>query len=78
MVEYKIAIPPVNLWNFSRLKFWKKDIMTLDELVGRMLQLEQEYLDLKLAYEELQREYDAYRTGHRDESETRYDSLGCH
>ncbi len=59
--------------------------MTLDEIVGRMLQLEQDYLDLKLAYEELnkehrllQREYDAYRTGHRDESETRYDSSGSH
>ncbi len=48
--------------------------MTLDEIVGRMLQLEQDYLDLKLAYEELQKEYDAYRTGHRDESETRQDS----
>ena len=53
-------------------------MMNIDEIVGRMLQLEQEYLDLKLAYEELQREYDAYRTGHRDESETRYDSSGSH
>ena len=48
--------------------------MTLDELVGRMLQLEQDYLDLKLAHEELKKEYDAYRNRHRDESETRHDS----
>ena len=33
-------------------------MMNIDEIVGRMLQLEQDYLDLKLAYDELKKEYD--------------------
>ena len=41
-------------------------MIDLDKLIGRVIQLEQEYLELKLSYEELKKEYDAYRNRHRD------------
>lgn len=49
-------------------------MMTIDEVVGRMLQLEQDIIELQRAYDQLKEEYYAYRVRHRDESETRQDS----
>lgn len=46
----------------------------LDTVFNRMVQLELDNLRLKEAYDELKREYDAYRAGHRNEPETRQDT----
>lgn len=59
------------------------EMMTLDEIVGRMVQLEQELLDLRLEHLELKAQYkkdtdEAYRTGYRDGSFSQKDSLGSH
>ena len=58
-------------------------MMTLDEVVGRMVQLEAELLELRKEHEELQQNYtkdvnEAYRTGYRDGSFSQKDSLGNH
>ena len=56
-------------------------MIDIDKLVGRMLQLEQEILDLRLENSELLKAYkkdvdDAYRTGYRDGFESQDHSSG--
>ena len=58
-------------------------MMKLDEIVGRMVQLEQELLELRLEHLELKAQYkkdtdEAYRTGYRDGSFSQKDSLSGH
>ena len=58
-------------------------MMKLDEVVGRMVQLEQELLELRLEHLELKAQYkkeadEAYRTGYRDGSFSQKDSLSGH
>lgn len=54
-------------------------MIDIDKLIGRMVQLEQEYLELKLAYDELKKERDeAYRAGYRNGLESQKDSSGNH
>jgi hypothetical protein len=57
--------------------------MDIDKLVGRMVQLEKELLDLRLEHNELLEAYkkdvdEAYRAGYRNGSESPKDSLGNH
>ena len=83
MAKPEVKLPPVNLINFNRLRFWKKEMMTIDEIVGRMVQLEQELLELRLEHLELKAQYkkdtdEAYRSGYRDGSFSLKDSLSGH
>ena len=58
-------------------------MMTLDEIVGRMVHLEQELLELRLEHLELKAQYkkdtdEAYRNGYRDGSIPQEDPSGSH
>jgi hypothetical protein len=58
-------------------------MMDIDKLIGRMVQLEKELLDLRLEHNELLEAYkkdvdEAYRSGYRDGSESPKDSSGNH
>lgn len=46
---------------------------TLDNVVGRMLELEDEILELRLAYEQLKAEYEKDCVGHRNGSNSQKD-----
>ena len=58
-------------------------MIDIDKLIGRMVQLEKEFLELRKEHTELKESYkkdvdEAYRTGHRDGSESPKDSSGSH